>query len=62
MITIKIARIKRNLTQKQLGSLIGLSVSTINRLETGKQSAKIDILTKIAESLEVQISDLIESI
>ena len=57
---IKLARIKKDLTQKQLGDLVGVSPATINRIELGKQSIKLDILKKIADILEVSINELIE--
>ncbi len=46
MIGLKIARIKKDLTQKQLGELIGVSPATINRIELGKQSVKLSTLKK----------------
>ena len=44
MFNLKLARIKKNLTQKQLAELVGVSVSTINRIETGKQVLRVDML------------------
>lgn len=60
MKNIKLSRIKKDMTQKQLGELVGVSPATINRIELGKQSIKLDILKKIAEILEVTVNELIE--
>ena len=60
MINLKLARVKKNLTQKQLAELIGVSVSTINRIETGKQVLKIDMLNKLTSVLEVSVNELLE--
>ena len=57
---IKLARIKKDMTQKQLGELVGVSPATINRIELGKQSIKLETLKKIAEILEVTVNELIE--
>lgn len=57
---IKLSRIKKDMTQKQLGELVGVSPATINRIELGKQSIKLDTLRKIAEILEVTVNELIE--
>lgn len=60
MIGIKIARIKKGLTQKQLALFANTSVATINRIELGKQDARLSLLLKIATILEVSINDLID--
>lgn len=60
MIGLKIARIKKDLTQKQLGELIGVSPATINRIELGKQSITLDTLKKISKVLEIPVNELIE--
>ncbi|CED92957.1 Helix-turn-helix [Romboutsia ilealis] len=60
MFSLKLARIKKNLTQKQLAELVGVSSSTINRIETGKQVLKLDMLSKLAEVLEIQVNELLE--
>ena len=57
---IKLSRIKKDMTQKQLGELVGVSPATINRIELGKQSIKLETLKKIAEILEVTVNELIE--
>ena len=60
LLNLKLARIKKELTQKELAELVGVSVATINRIETGKQVLKIDMLNKLAEVLEIPVNDLLE--
>ena len=60
ILNLKVARVKKNLTQKQLAELVGVSSSTINRIETGKQVLKLDMLSKLAEVLEIQVNELLE--
>ena len=59
ILNLKVARVKKNLTQKQLAELVGVSSSTINRIETGKQITKVDMLLKLAEILEVSAEELL---
>ena len=61
MFNLKVARVKKNLTQRQLAELVGLSVSTINRIETGKQVLRVDMLNKLVNILEVPVNELLES-
>ena len=61
MFNWKVARAKKNLTQRQLAELVGVSVSTINRIETGKQVLRVDMLNKLANILEVPVNELLES-
>ena len=61
MFNLKLARIKKNLTQKQLAELVGVSVSTINRIETGKQVLRVDMLNKLVNILEVPVNELLDS-
>ena len=61
MFNLKLARIKKNLTQKQLAELVGVSVSTINRIETGKQVLRVDMLNNLVNVLEVPVNELLDS-
>lgn len=60
MLNLKVARVKKKLTQRQLAELVGVSVSTVNRIETGKQILKIDMLNKLANVLEIPVNELLE--
>lgn len=64
MISLKIARVKKNLTQKQLSELLGMSIATVNRLETGNKSIddiKVRDLKKICSALDLDIIELLNN-
>lgn len=44
-------RTKMNLTQNQVASLSGVSVTTVKRLEEGSQQPSLDTLTKVLTAL-----------
>jgi len=49
------ARIKKEITLKELGNLVGLSESTIQRYEKGKiKNVDIDVVKRFANALEIQ--------
>lgn len=59
---IKILRKKKKLTQKGLAQKTGLSQAYINELENGKKTnPTYEVLQKIAQALEVPISDILEA-
>ncbi|WP_020599874.1 helix-turn-helix domain-containing protein [Spirosoma panaciterrae] len=53
---IREARKAKGLTQKELGEKLGVSESTVNQYESGKQNLTVDTITKIAEALGVKFS------
>lgn len=57
---IKIARLKKNLTQPQLARLLGTSSSYVSQLETGYRIPASDTLVGLAASLGISISYLLE--
>ena len=52
---IKTARQERNLTQEQLGSLVGVQKSQISKLESSTNSATIDTILKVFRALKAEI-------
>ncbi|MFZ5944867.1 MAG: helix-turn-helix domain-containing protein [Bacillota bacterium] len=50
---IRTLRLKSNITQVELAKLVGVSGSYIGYLERGKKNPSLDLLTKIAEGLNV---------
>ena len=52
---IKAARQKRNLTQEQLGQLVGVKKSQISKLESSANSATIDTVLRVFKALEADI-------
>lgn len=62
MLNMKIARIKKGLTQKGLAEKLGMSPSTINKLEVGKKDIKklkLESIEKIANALDITLNELI---
>lgn len=56
---IKEIRTQKGLTQKELGRKCEIAESTIRRYELGSLNPKIETLQKIANALEVSVSDLL---
>lgn len=59
--TLKLERVKRNLTQKQLQDLSGISMVTIRKIEKGEVE-KVTLATykKLAKALEIPVEELIK--
>ena len=55
---IKALRIAKNLTQEQLADRTGVSRQRYARLENGVGSITLDILSKVAEALNVTVGDI----
>lgn len=60
LINMKLARVKKDLSQKELGNMLGVSSATINRIELGKQNITLSRLKDIAKALDVDPKELIE--
>ena len=58
-ITLKSARVNKNLTQAKAAQLIGVTVDTLSNYERGRSFPDIPILKKIEQVYEVSYSDLI---
>ncbi|ADB41295.1 helix-turn-helix domain-containing protein [Spirosoma linguale] len=56
---IRDARKAKGLTQKELAEKLGVSESTVNQYESGKQNLTIDTLVKIANALGMKFSTLL---
>lgn len=52
---IKAARRERNLTQEQLGKLVGVQKAQISKLESSANSATIDTVLKVFTALKADI-------
>lgn len=55
---IKALRIAKNLTQEQVADQIGVSRQKYARVESGTNSITLDILSKVAEILDVTVGDI----
>lgn len=56
---LKNARIKANLTQKQVADKAGVNANWYARLERGEEKASLDTLQNICKVLNVKVSDII---
>jgi HTH-type transcriptional regulator/antitoxin HipB len=52
---IKSARLERNLTQEQLGKLVGVQKAQISKLESSASSATIDTILRVFKALNADI-------
>ena len=55
---IRTLRKSRNLTQEQLGGKAGINYKHLGAIERGDENPSLSILTKIADGLGVEISEL----
>jgi len=53
---IKAARKERNLTQEELGRLVGVQKAQISKLESSANSATIDTILKVFKALKAEIN------
>ena len=53
---VKTTRKERNLTQEQLGELIGVNKSQISKIENNANSARIDTILKVFKALKAEIN------
>ncbi|NQS88772.1 helix-turn-helix transcriptional regulator [Patescibacteria group bacterium] len=58
MATLKELREKHYLSQEDLAGKSGMTASTINRLENGKQKAQFGTIRKLAKALGVEPVDI----
>ena len=56
---IKIARIQKNISQKQLGEMLGVTYQTISRWENGVMLPTTENLIRLSDVLEVSIDYLL---
>jgi HTH-type transcriptional regulator/antitoxin HipB len=53
---IKTARQERNMTQEELGRLVGVQKAQISKLESSANSATIDTILKVFKALKAEIN------
>jgi transcriptional regulator with XRE-family HTH domain len=56
---IKAYRVRRGLSQEQLGEAVGVSYQSINHYEKGRSSVVPEMLGKLAEALRCRARDLL---
>ena len=57
-ITLKAARVNRNLNQKEAAKLIGVSVSTLQNYESGKCFPDVPVIKSIERVYQIHYSDI----
>ncbi|MCB0479494.1 MAG: helix-turn-helix transcriptional regulator [Crocinitomicaceae bacterium] len=57
---IKTARVQRNLTQADLGKLVGVQKAQISKLENGATNVRIDTIIKVFNALKAKINFRVE--
>lgn len=57
---IRTLRKQQNISQDQLAFETGIRREQIIRIEFGKQNTSIDILKKIADTLDIKVKDLFD--
>lgn len=57
---IKVARKERQLTQEQLGALIGVRKSQISKLENNAKNVTIGTILKVFEALKTKVNFKVE--
>ncbi len=57
---IKQARKERNLTQKELGKLVGVQKSQISKLENSLTDARFDTIIKVFKALNAKVNFNVE--
>lgn len=55
---VKIARIEKDITQKELGDLCGVTRQTIGLIEAGKYNPTISLCLRICKVLEKTLDEL----
>ncbi len=57
---IRHIRQQAGFSQRELAELVGMDQAAISRIETGKQDVTVGQLVRIADALEVTITELLE--
>ena len=57
---IKEARLQRNLTQQQLGELVGVQKAQISKLENSLTDARFDTVMKVFKALNTKVNFSVE--
>ncbi len=59
---IKMARKDRNLTQEELGKMVGVKKSQISKIENSFTNARFDTILKVFKALNMKIKFRVESL
>ena len=53
-------RTKRGLSQRELGDKVGVSQAAVAKWEVGESKPKIETLFRLAQTLDVEVTDLFD--
>jgi len=53
---VKKARLERNLTQEELGKLVGVQKAQISKIENSLNDARLETILKVFKALNAQIT------
>ena len=59
MTNLKIMRIRRGMTQRELAEKVGIEFHAISAYEKGLRFPRRDILARLAETLECEVKDIV---
>lgn len=58
-LNLKIARIKKKLTQKELADIVGVSRDYVSSLENGRaKNPSIELMKNLSKALDVSVTEL----
>ena len=57
---VKQARIERNLTQEQLGDLVGVQKAQISKIENAATDARFDTILRVFKALKAKVNFSVE--
>ena len=57
-ISLKAARVSKNLTQEQAAKMLGISTNTLSNYERGKCFPKVTLIKRIEKLYEIEYKDL----
>ena len=57
---IRYERVKRNMSQEELAALANINFRSISYIECGKHDVKFLTLEKIANALDIEVSELLK--
>lgn len=55
---LKIARIKKGLTQDELCEIVGIGRTSLCHLEQGRANPRLDLMKKLSKALDVPVAEL----
>ena len=59
-LNLRVLRAKRDLSQEVLAFQAGINKNYVSQIESAKRAVSVDILDKIARSLQIPVADLLK--